>query len=171
MNNIIKYLNTELPKINSTINNINAGGCGVFASILGERLEKLGFKPKYVLLTSKSYNKVNYGRKYIKDNKDVKIWELDEYITASHVVVSLSGYYIDSSGCHKIGKEDWYCDKKRLKKGIDINLDTLKRFCDDESYWNTEFAKYKIVKKYKVSRIKSKLDKLFKNYDKTRNSK
>lgn len=172
MNKIINYLTSELPKINSSINNINAGGCGVFASLLGERLENIGYKPKYVILTSKSYDDIKNGKKYVKVFKnDSNVWDLDKYVDAIHVVLSLSGYYIDSSGCHKIGVKSWYCKDKRLKKGVDIDLETLKRFCNEESYWNNEFAKYKIVKRYKISRIKSKLDKVFKNYDKTRNSK
>ena len=51
--NTFDKLNEHLPSIKKEFPNINRGGCGFAALIIGSELEKRGIKVKYVLISNK----------------------------------------------------------------------------------------------------------------------
>jgi hypothetical protein len=151
--NIITQLNNKLPFINNKIPHINEGGCGIFASILGEKLTRMGYNPKYFILT-KVNDKLNNTQ-----TKKFTLDEIHEKIPPYHIVVVLKGYYIDSRGCIKNGH--WYCNGDRLKKGMEMSLEQLKEYVKNETYWNNVFNRKKIPK---IIKSIENLDKEPRNY-------
>lgn len=55
--NVTWILTHTIPKINSKLNHINSGGCGVFAYELHKALKVRGIKSSVVLVGGHGYNK------------------------------------------------------------------------------------------------------------------
>jgi len=127
-------------KINSEIDNINAGGCGVFAEHLYNTLKRLGLKPKLGVVTN-SIKGINYR---------IKVWEMFgkdrydlygyHYGVVEHIVVILEDkLLVDSTGVYshiKQHRDNYYHDKRLSKK---LNLKVLKNWNKKGSFWNDEF--------------------------------
>lgn len=147
MSNIIKILDSEIKNLYKNIPNINEGGCAIFAAILGEELCKKNYNLKYTILTTNPKDKIKTAKDIIKNNSNINLTDIYDYIPPTHVVLTLSGYYIDSSGCRKIKGSELYCDGEILRKGVDVDLITLKKFYyDNPKIWNSSFNKKHIKK-------------------------
>jgi hypothetical protein len=158
MSKIIKFLDTEIIRLYKNIPNINNGGCAIFAVILGEELQKKGYNLKYTILTTNQKNQIKNGKQIIRNNSSIKLSDIYSYVPPTHVVLTLSGYYIDSCGCRKIKGSELHCDGVNLRKGLDVDVNTLKKiYYDDPSFWNHSFDRKNIKKIQKQTKKLIKL--------------
>jgi len=158
MSKIIKILDAEILRLYKNIPNINNGGCAIFAAILGEELQKIGYNIRYTILTTKQKHQIKTGKDIIKNNGSVKLSDIFNYVPPTHVVLTLSGYYIDSCGCRKIKGSELHCDGVNLRKGLDVDINTLKKFYYDEpSFWNESFDRKNVKKLEKQTKKLIKL--------------
>lgn len=154
MKNIISELNNKLPEINNQIPNINCGCCGIFASILGEKLENMGYKPKYFIFTKPQYEKLSKT-----EISNLSLDDICQKVPPTHVVIALKGYYIDSNGCRK---NRLYLGMEPLHKGMEIQLSLLKKYISVKKYWNTDFNRKNIKKiRKQINNIDKKSNSIF----------
>jgi hypothetical protein len=121
---------------------INAGGCGVFALSLGNRLNELGYKVEYrVMLSEYHKNDLERANIAISNNSIRDITQTNW----RHIMIKVGKHYIDVSGIYdevkfivtdKISEEflrEWLSikfiwnsmfDRKQMK-GINMRLNNL----------------------------------------------
>src|ERR1017187_6547488 len=95
---IFESLEWNYTAIDTSIQNINRGGCGIFAEELYNLLLDLGFKPKLVILAN-DYDKDNLVNA-IRTNMP-SYYMADNDIGFSHIMISTNGHLIDSNGVHE----------------------------------------------------------------------
>lgn len=137
---VIEFLNIYLPHCTSKTRTIvNAGGCGVYASILYNELVKLGITPKIIALCdlnedgpdSESQDTLN--KRYSNFANFLKSGEVKLPMSPSHIVIQLDReIYFDSEGILSGIKALCYPKKVEITKE---KLDELV----EKSDWNPIF--------------------------------
>lgn len=151
--NFFKKLDVLLKIVNKTFTNINLGGCGSFALILGAALKEMGIESKAVCLQSRIEPKDIDKIKELYASTGDDLNELNQkggFI--SHVVLEISGVYVDSTGVIGDLNDLWAYYTGYHNVGV-IDLDKLRKWVSTGS-WNDMFdvkqlprIEY-IVKKY-----------------------
>lgn len=102
-------LDTSLKQeIDSKYRNINSGGCGKFALILGKRLAKEGVPFKYVLLTNHMDTPKERFNLFKEDVREGNMQHTSKIRwTIAHIMVYSNGYLIDCTGIYKTIPERW----------------------------------------------------------------
>jgi len=138
----LKRLSTLLHCINSIFKNINSGGCGHFALMLGEKLINHGYNPEIICL-QKFINDDDI--KQIKENFNLapdELMELNQMgAYLNHIMIKCDGFYIDSTGIYK-DISNIYPDFEEL--GV-VSFDKLKSWCNCDD-WNNTFDKKQLPK-------------------------
>jgi hypothetical protein len=139
--NLKIVLETTLNLVTKKVPSLNNGGCGVFALLLGEKLEAMGFLVEYC-----------YVLRYKKDNKyiDNAVYNNDvfdiNYASWCHVVLKVNNrYFIDSGGIF-LRKRDIVATATASPYG-GISTPTPKEMVEThvsiECEWNNEFNRKK----------------------------
>lgn len=135
----------QFNKLNDEIQNIDSGGCGVFAQLLTQKLRRHRFKPVIRVL---SYQPT----------------EIDELIATndtcplgtsySHIFVEVNGEFIDNHGkwTEREMLNEWH---GRYLVDSELPLNLLKEWNSDPRCWNDTFDRKNIpVLKDKIKRIR-----------------
>lgn len=138
----VDILNQQLKDIDSKFRYIAMGGCGAFALMLSERLEKLGYTTKIAFI-SDTYTVdgcIKKRQKYLNSNLDVSsIIELNErHISFHHVMVYYNGYLIDNRGVAKKFDETYFGNRYGSCLWGFMCKEALKRMVEAEG-WNESF--------------------------------
>lgn len=152
MNTIIDKLNDLAWKADTQINDLNSGGCAVFAYEVAKKLKEQGIDAVGVVAMSSfslddDWPNVSDVRNRLYDVSDAEEW-YDNGVIFSHVGVEfeLDGmkYHYDSSGVQPVqpwlNRQDWKVLDGRLE------IDDLKALADVPSNWNTWFNRNQIPK-------------------------
>ena len=105
------YLGNQIPKINMKYDNVNRGGCGVFANIFHKELKRIGIDSEIILMDYKS-TVANYQNKLTHELKEkinstcntTNDLNKNFNIQVCHIILKISDkrfpeqYYLDSSG-------------------------------------------------------------------------
>lgn len=152
---IIKELNEVIiPHINKNINNINNGGCGIFAYLLLQRLKNLDIPAKVMtvceypdkqevensetgedIILHNVYNSANsYFSNVLKTN--IKEFDDPDFLGWSHIVVEIDEddthhFLIDGEGIYK---------KSRIYEGMELEDDIIYLLRDDNTYLGDEIS-------------------------------
>lgn len=155
---VIQQLGKGLVNINQTYPDINCGGCGVFAYELGVLLKERGIDSKVVWIQHFSSRRLRKEFNKVINTQPKKLFDIDEDIICSHIMLYIDGLYIDSTGVYKsFSNTDWgLCDYKILDY---TTIDNIKRICNHSKGWNVTF------KRKFISPIKKDLKKLVYNLD------
>lgn len=137
-----RKLRLELRRRLSALNRIpylNQGGCGLVAEELYKWLQYNHLQPEVVILED------NYPDHFV----DAVKYNDTGYVCngPSHVVIKLSGMYIDSTGIHNrlyMVKTSYY------DKPIKTPLVLLKYWNKKPDYWNRRFDRRKYLKQIKT---------------------
>lgn len=134
--------------------NINRGGCGFFAALLKEKLEKLNIKSEFIYLDN--YGDLpNTSRKMIEN-----IYDTDRNSSCSHVLLKVGKYYIDGKVTYK-GMKDVRCKwdmSYKLKFNMEANDYLTHALFNKPWQWNREFCNktdYKNLKKIIDNKFKT----------------
>ncbi len=129
----IKNLETLLHCINSIFKNINAGGCGHFALMLGKKLKLEGHKVKVVCLQKFCENDDIEEIKKIYELAPNDLKELNSkgaYLT--HIMLKVNNYYIDSTGIYN--NSNIYSN---FEEAAQVDLNKLENWCNSEGWVKT----------------------------------
>lgn len=121
MEGIISILENNLPEINCHVDDINSGGCGVFALELGKILED--FNPQYLIFT------------YSDSLKNYKL-KVEDTMPCRHVFIKVFDRYIDSDGFHSLLELQ---NKYPFSVLTEISRQELEYFVSIKSNWNSYF--------------------------------
>lgn len=130
----VKNLETLLHCINSIFKNINAGGCGHFALMLGKKLEAEGHNVSVVCLQKFCQTDDIEEIKRVYELAPDDLEELNSkgaYLT--HIMLKVDDYFIDSTGIYNDTLK--YPD---FQQAAQVNLNKLESWCNSEG-WNTMF--------------------------------
>lgn len=138
ISSVIDYLQKKVVK---DIPNVNHGGCGVVAEELYHIFSSLNFKPKIVVMTSMP----NSVKKFIKNSEIT-----GESIALNHIIISIEGKYVDSTGVYKSAKslvESNFDGRYKIVSGLTINQ--LALLNKNYPHWNSSFDREKNIPKIK----------------------
>lgn len=128
----------KFQEINARIENINNGGCGVFAESAFNMLSELGLKPKLVIIALDSVKSLT---KSCVSNK-----ASFSYTPFHHIVIQINGKYLDSKGLYNnLSETEHYKSGFGVVKGLPIDL--LSEWNKEEFGWNPKFDREKNVEK------------------------
>lgn len=116
-----------IKKIDKKIDNVNRGGCGIYALELGKQLKRHGIKFEYVMLFTHLGKE---DKPYVKDlmrNNMVRDFNFDTNWT--HIVIKVGKKYID-------GEE---IRESLTDVGLPMNEEFLNNLVDHKGYWNDTF--------------------------------
>ena len=149
----LEKIGDELSTAYEKIPMVNFGGCGVFAEILGEKLEAKGYKPKYVVLSISTHKTIRLARAIMRNEKKPTLSELFYYVgfNHTHVVVKVGKYHIDATGFRG--------DYEDYKIGMTIDANTLKSWNNEVDMWNDDFNRT-----IGIPKINKVLDKILQKY-------
>lgn len=136
---VVTTLNNLGFSVKQNYRRINCGGCGVYAALIVEQLQKLGIRSSGIVA---AYNTKNVSlakaRDNIKNKADQREWDKNG-IAFYHVGVEffLDGkrYHYDTSGVHPAAKE---LDNMSIYRGR-MRLEDLKAIAGTERGWNKTF--------------------------------
>lgn len=135
-----KKLSKQLENIGNNFSWINAGGCGEFALMLGNKLRQNNVKFKYVLITENGLPLLSSQREFnnLGDNINNKYTRDDSGFTICHIMVYCNGRFLDSEGVHKdLNKTRWF-GKYGYNLGAILSQDILQTWCKQDT-WNSMF--------------------------------
>jgi hypothetical protein len=152
----LKQLVSEYQDINFKVQNLNRGGCGIFAEHLYITLKKMGYKPRIVCLTR--------DKEQLKEFVQLNTTDCSDFYNLSigHVVIMINGKLIDSRGIHNTVDECWssrFLNQKYYK--LTIRFDLLRTWNNDRYFWNNSFDRKNI--KTIEKRLKNCYEKINKN--------
>jgi len=91
---------------------LNTGGCGLFAGLVGQRLEKLGYRVRVLIsgadsrANARAIPSLNTIEKRVGQTSSTDMWRLQGMSYISHVLLKLYGEVFDSTGFAPIGVSD-----------------------------------------------------------------
>ncbi len=141
--NTFDKLNEHLPSIKKEFPNINRGGCGFAALIIGSELEKRGIKVKYVLISNKrvdmettreairKFNEMEYKDK----NTAFRVY--NNGFAICHIMVYYKGLLIDADGVCTWENSKWN-DRYNLISAI-LDPTMIRKWVSVSKGWNTQF--------------------------------
>lgn len=145
---VTKFLSEKLPPINNDIKRINNGGCGIFAKLLSDKLDKLGISHEiYGFLSDWSISDGGDIEEFIRTKN------LDLEISVSHMGLKIGENFIDSTG---IINGSWGIKRKKFvfpKVVLEIMVDD-----SQNDKWNSDFDRKNIPK------IEERLNKIFEDF-------
>lgn len=126
----IKYLIQKFSELRNQVCDLDNGGCGIFATLLYERLKAEGYQPRIATITSD----VRGVRMNFKKGYDPTPYQ--------HFIVKVGRNYIDpfiittkyqefAQSCNRA----WIGTKATYVIGYDL----LKQWCEDPRAWNYKF--------------------------------
>ena len=139
--------------IDEEIPDVNRGGCAVVASMLGERLQKIGVKNVDCRVYNYEWNmseitapdlntlehniREEYGDAYVAG-----IWN-ENGVHFVHVKMHVDGFLWDSEGAVSLDEpetENWRDGCYVLVNGF-ISIETMKSLADNKHNWNPAFSR------------------------------
>jgi hypothetical protein len=150
---LLYVLDTLGQRINRWYESINAGGCCVYAAIIGAELEKRGIETRIIVAAYGAKNNIEEVKNKLKNPGNMQEWE-DNNVWFNHVGVEFKyndiWYHYDSDGTHR---------KRAMLKEFKIYPGRLApaeawTVACDENGWNDSFNRRQIpslkrhVKKY-----------------------
>lgn len=152
-------IGVALKEIRKSHNDINYGGCGVFAALLGEALHNAGYEVsiRMVGYVEPPTLPLRLIREHVQfaaeaDSSKVSVRHWNRYgVDNSHVFVKVRindrDWLLDSDGLHKY-------DHEERPSQVDIELDDLLSFVWNPAGWNSEFNRKQIpALKKKVNQL------------------
>ncbi len=152
----LEKLSRDLSDIHESFKNINAGGCGEFAKMLGNKLKENNVKFKYVLISEDKRMSILASQRNFKTLKEDVLndpWsrQMNGYGIA-HIMIYHNGYFIDSTGAHRgLGNTLWHQFRGYQISAI-LPQDVLIDWCGQNT-WNDMFDRKQIP--YIENRIKN----------------
>lgn len=128
---------------------INYGGCGVFASTVGEELEKRGFDVGITYHHTDAY----------RINEIEEAYEMREPSSAGHVIVRAEGITFDAETDDRNG--EYWGMLEHPRYGVRVDLEYAKMSADNpDCGWNDDFRwnKKETVKYEIISTIRDVLE-------------
>jgi len=170
--NLINSITEKISKINSTIPNINRGGCGIFAHALGAQFEKNGLKVNIVSVSvsvssvERVQQNPNKIIKKLRDNNiDISPRNLFYCgdLSLSHMLVEVIdgnvSLYFDSNGkCDIINNKLNFCKTSGFIE-CRMSLEDCRIISEIEDGWNNTFDRASIPKVYEF--VKKTINKVF----------
>lgn len=136
--NLLENLNEIFPtKVGRVFDNINAGGCGIFAFLLARELTNIGVSCEIFWLGS--------GQPSEEDILEVEtLRQLNEKgMHCDHIFVKCGGRYIDCKGAHESFEEaGWY----NSGQATISNYKSIEHIITRTEGWNTWFDRGQIPK-------------------------
>ena len=141
----IKHLCND---INNAAENINDGGCCVFAAKLGEQLSKFGKVSIRVIGYENEWGRnINDIREVVNDNFDVTEWQSNG-VSFWHVFIEFKYkrtlYQIDSTGVYNVNRGQTLVPKHNALLDGCFTIDEAKQFASTPKGWNRCFDRNKI---------------------------
>jgi hypothetical protein len=132
---IQERLKYALDLINNNYPTINSGGCGVFAVMIHDQLEKMGIKSEFHMLCRDSETAERVME--VTDNLEFR------WMNWGHVIVSVGEYYIDSTGIYPSYDEYLNANYQWVEWDYEyisghLNKDLI-RLHADSTHWNPTF--------------------------------
>lgn len=187
---LLKAIHNQVSKINDVVDNLNRGGCGIFAHALSKELIKIGIPAKVLTFSLWGSKIKNYNQDGIRCAKEIINrgfhWEpayRAHDIGLAHLMVYVKNgeneYFIDSEDIY-FGQDDYYNRSTWYARGLQINTLISSNDCglisnDDNGNWNNAFDRklipfvYEFVKeKINLVIIDDKVNKCLMGYLKTK---
>ena len=127
---MLMYLDKKICTIECEINNINRGGCAVFANILGTKLDEIGIPYEIAFLYTGDVE-------HLENNRNNTLGDLlDVGFSLKHVMIKIHGKYVDSEGIvdHYLEIENWSeCTE------VIADKEMLDHFAGHPNGWNQMF--------------------------------
>lgn len=141
---VLDTLNGKLPEINKKFENINLGGCGVFAYLLHTMLENKGVESKVVLINPHNFKmSFNHLKEQTNNSFDVnQFMEKVGYLV--HLMVLIDNRYVDSTGvydCLSLHPNSSFSNKT---DNGEFPIGSLKNLIDCTNAWNDIFDRAQI---------------------------
>ena len=132
-----KVIQRKLNEVSNRFYNINQGGCGAFALILGNLFEQLGFEYEYIVVV-RSVSGVHAFKGLRANNAKLRMKDILN-TGWKHIMVKWGGYYIDSEGFYD-RINDWEHDAGCITKN------ELLEFLAPHNYdnWNSSFDRSQV---------------------------
>lgn len=140
---LVQILNTLGDRINRWYPDINAGGCCVYASLVGEELRKRGIKTRIIVANDVPRGNIDKIRQTIKNINSKSDWN-DKDVYFQHVGVEFvynnETFHYDSNGVNGKGKHlgEWKIYPGRF------SVDEAKALADEAKGWCSSFNRRKI---------------------------
>lgn len=147
---VLTKLFEKIKDINDSVENIQYGGCGIFAQNIYNILTRLGYQPKIIVITKTLETIEDW---VLKNNKD------PYYFDVTHIVIELDGVYIDNNGVYLKTTSIMHCDDENLKVTDIVTPVVLKEWVDN-LHWNQRFDRRD------VSVIEHKLNQVYELFEK-----
>lgn len=140
--------------VSAHLDNVNRGGCAVYAVELAKRMEARGipysirsysFRDyKEVNIATIENDKFNYRRKLLGDRH---IWECYG-VYFDHVCLEIGGFLWDSDGPRSNRNKTWnYC--YILQPGS-VSLEAMQKMAARKSNWNSAFCRSQVPKMRRI---------------------
>jgi hypothetical protein len=153
MRKVIYHLEPALPQVKKKFPSINFGGCGVFANLLANELDKLGVKYKIVWIGSHRRHKKIIKQTFNHYGGLVTLNEFNEQeVFLAHVMIKIGKTYIDASGVYNSFKETQWSYRCVI---CDITKEQLEFITLTSIGWNTSFNRNQIP------RVEKEVKKIF----------
>jgi len=153
MRKVIYHLEPALPQVQNKFPSINWGGCGVFANLLANELDKLGVKYKIIWIGHEARHKKDIKDIFKHYGGQVSLIDFNNRdIYLAHVMIKVGRKFIDASGVHKNLNDTqwgWY----RLRH--EITKEQLEFISLTSEGWNTSFNRNQIP------RVEKEVKKIF----------
>ena len=135
---LFKLLTEDLPKINRIVQNINHGGCLIFAHALKQEFDQFGIKSSIhvvgidlsdliEMLDFAETSNINVAYQKILD---LDMSDIEEYYQFPHAMVRVEDRFYDSDGVHLINMQD-YTDA--------LDDKTVNILLSRHDLWNSDF--------------------------------
>lgn len=141
---LISVIEKTCKEISEKCFNINLGGCGVFASLMGTFLSKYG-DVNIVLFGEINYNDIDYCRHFVKNPLSRTSWGRDGCLYISHVIIRfrINGkvFFLDSTGISTLKKFSsiW----SEMANGY-FTLAEITSMAKSTRHWNDDFDRKQI---------------------------
>lgn len=114
------------------IQNLNRGGCGIFAKLLFERFIEIGYEPKFVLhLTDKTDSASNAIIAQMERVGNASCYSFDLCnIRWFHISVRVGNINVDANGIYEPSENMQFAF---------ISKETLETMLTEQDYWNHSF--------------------------------
>jgi hypothetical protein len=142
MRKVIYQLEPVLPQVKKKFPSINRGGCGVFANLLANELDKLGIKYKIIWIGRDSKDKRRINKIFKHYGGQVNLMDFNNSdIYLAHVMIKVGRKFIDASGVYKSIDDtqwDWYGLR------CEITKEQLELISLSSEGWNISFNRNQI---------------------------
>lgn len=129
--------------------NLNFGGCGVYAYILGEHLKKMGFEVKcFATQEELLFDSLTYKKFILSNRQGMSIWDWENYgVDFNHIGLAVKvekyWYLHDANITKRFYKTTKEFDGEYLLPEF-FEVDVIKKIASKPYGWNPQFNRNEI---------------------------